>query len=141
MLDQLQLNKSRLLCTLQLFVAAYALPGYCGGNPIDESHTTDSRHGLYEVREEARKFVAEFNAENHTYWLAGEPNLKSMVTKCAIPLRATWAPKSYGLTGKAVLVYCSKIIDGAHAERDQWTLQVPVFCERPLKKSADECGL
>lgn len=92
------------------------------GPYINELRSTDTTHGLYEIRDFARQFVAEQNAKNGTDWDVLDPNLKSQVTKCAVPLRAKWAPKSSGFSGNPVLVYCLKPIRG-----EQWTLDVPVM--------------
>lgn len=116
MLARSRLNRVFLGLSVLVFCNA------CSAGPyIDELRSTDTTHGLYEIREFARQFVAEQNAKNGTSWYALDPNLKSQVTKCAVPLRAKWAPKSSGFSGNPVLVYCVKPIRG-----DQWTLDVPV---------------
>ncbi len=105
-------------------IACVACPCF-GRDYIEELRSTETTHGLYEVREAARKFVAEENTRERSNWIALEPNLKSQVTKCAVPLKAKWAPKSAGMTGKNVLVYCTKTIY-VSAPSEQWTLAVPV---------------
>jgi hypothetical protein len=92
---------------------------------IEELRSTETTHGLYEVREAARKFVSEENIRAKTTWEALEPNLKARVAKCAVPLKAKWAPASAGMAGKNVLVYCTETIRGS-SPGEQWTLAVPV---------------
>ena len=57
---------------------------------IDQMRSNDVSHGLYEIREEARNFVARENARNRDQWEALEPNLKVFVPRCAVPLTARW---------------------------------------------------
>jgi hypothetical protein len=115
----------------QLVRGVVAISIACAGYPcfgyeyIEKLHSTETAHGLYEVREAARKFVAEENAREKSNWVALDPNLKAQVTKCDVPLRAKWAPKSAGMAGNNVLVYCTKTIRGSAAS-EQWTLAVPV---------------
>jgi hypothetical protein len=79
---------------------------------IETDRTTAEKHGLFEVRERAREFVAKWNGREGTTWEAMDPNLKIMVPRCAVPLRAIWAPKSYKLSRPNVLVYCVRTVDG-----------------------------
>ena len=90
-----------------LSVIAFSQPCFAR-EYIDQLRSTETVHGLYEVREAARKFVADENARNNTHWEALGPNLKAQVAKCVAPLSAKWAPKSAGMSGKNVLISCSK---------------------------------
>lgn len=99
-------------------------------DPINQWHSTTTIHGLYEIREEARKFIANQNSVNHTKWVALDPNYKIIVPRCTLPLKVKWAPKSYGLSQKSVLVYCTKSIS-TNNELKEWDVAVPVI---PTKK-------
>lgn len=99
-------------------------------DPIDQWHSTSTIHGLYEIREEARKFISNQNSTNHTKWVVLDPNYKIIVPRCLVPLKVKWAPKSYGLSQKSVLVYCTKSIS-TNNELKEWDVTVPVI---PIKK-------
>lgn len=108
-----------------IFVLAVCQP--CAARDyIDQLRSTESVHGLYEVREAARKFVTDENARNNTHWKVLEPNLKAQVAKCAVPLSAKWAPKSARMSGKNVLIFCLRTVQKSKSE-EQWTLAVPVI--------------
>ncbi|WP_211466395.1 hypothetical protein [Collimonas silvisoli] len=90
---------------------------------IEDAHTNATNHGLYEIREEARKFVKQENEKNHTRWEAGDPNLKFVVSRCIVPLKTMWAPKDRGLSNKSVWVICEKTAD---KYEKNWKVPVPV---------------
>lgn len=90
---------------------------------IADDHTTADRHGLYEIREEARKFVALENANNLTRWEVLDPNLKIVVPRCVVPLKTKWAPKDRGLSSKSVWVICERTVDEQYKK---WNVFVPV---------------
>lgn len=129
MLEQLRSNKAKTALAALIVCVGYSLPGFCY-DLIEKMHTTETVHGLYEIKEEAQKFITEQNAKNHTDWFAGSPNLKTQVTRCAVPLKTKWAPASYELSGKNVLVYCTKTIKG-YSNKTQWTIIVPVGSNSP----------
>jgi hypothetical protein len=79
-------------------------------------------HGLYEIREEARSFVARENAAGSREWVALEPNLKIVVARCVVPLKVQWTPRSYGMTGRNVMVTCAKAVQ----PHQGWNVHVPV---------------
>lgn len=125
MLEQLRSNSHAIVLLIAgVIMLSMASDGYCYRG-IDDEHTTDRTHGLYEIREEARKFMATQNAINHTNWEVGDPDLRAHPTRCAVPLKVKWAPASYELSGKGVLVYCTKTIKG-YSKDDQWNLTIDV---------------
>ncbi len=132
LLKILQSNKTpSLLLTTTLFFSYSAI---CFSkditDPIDQWHSTTTIHGIYEIREEARKFIANQNSANHTKWVTLDPNYKTIVPRCIVPLKVKWVPKSYGLSQKSVLVYCAKSIS-TNNELKGWDVAVPVI---PTKK-------
>ena len=86
----------RLLPSLLLVAVVHAL----GAASIDGMRSNDTLHGLYEIRETAREFVARENARAGNAWEAGEPNLKVLVPRCAVPLRARWDTIRWSSVGK-----------------------------------------
>ncbi|EJZ18862.1 hypothetical protein RCCGEPOP_23287, partial [Rhizobium sp. Pop5] len=61
---------------------------------IETDRSTPEKHGLFEIREQARRFIAQENARGQEQWDVLEPNAKVLVPRCAVPLRAEWTPKS-----------------------------------------------
>jgi hypothetical protein len=90
---------------------------------IETDRSTAEMHGLFEIRQEARDFVAKENAATHSGWVALEPNLKILVPRCTVPLETRWTPKSYGLTGRNVMVTCARAVG---TTLQKWNVNVPV---------------
>jgi hypothetical protein len=101
-------------------------------DPLNEYRSRDDIHGLYEIREVARKFVIAGNVRNSTHWMVMDPNLKIQVTLCAVPLEVVWVPKSYGLSNTSVEVVCSRTINPKIEKK--WRVFVPVFQETSPQK-------
>jgi hypothetical protein len=108
-----------LLAPLVLLVAS--APCLASWN-IEDARSTAEIHGLYEIREEARGFVARENAAGRGEWVALDPNLKILVARCAVPLKTQWTPRSYGMTGRNVMVSCAQVAPPHKA----WNVHVPV---------------
>ncbi|MFS2125160.1 hypothetical protein [Pseudomonas sp. Pseusp97] len=88
------------------------------GSPLDDYRSSESIHGLYEIGQAARAFVAVENARNGTDWAVAEPNLKTIVARCSVPLDARWgeirlfAPDGRELRRRVVEVVCAKPVSG-----------------------------
>lgn len=92
----------------------------------------DSTQGLYEIREQARAFVAQQNAKGGVIWRAGEPNLKVFVPRCAVALDARWDTIRWSSTDargavvpqsrRVIAVRCTRTVDPPR----QWDVHVPV---------------
>ena len=101
---------------------------------IEDMRSNDAVHGLYEIREEARKFVAQENARTpQSEWEAMEPNLKVLVPRCAVPLKARWheiwwfdtraGGKLLKRSRRVIAVECTRTVGPAQ----KWDVHVPVF--------------
>lgn len=77
---------------------------------IEQSRSTSEHEGLYEIRQEARKFLAAHNKKNRTKFQALDPNLKAQYPKCSTRMTVAWVPKNYGLSSPAVFVRCKKSV-------------------------------
>ncbi len=92
------------------------LGGNClaAGSPLDNYRSSESIHGLYEIDQAARAFVAAENARSNAGWAVAEPNLKTVVARCSVPLDTGWgeirlfAPDGRELRRKVVEVVCAK---------------------------------
>lgn len=91
---------------------------------LDEDRTRGDIQGLFEIREAAVKFIATENLKDGTKWQVMEPNRKILVSTCAAPLRVTWVPKSYGLSGPNVAVSCARTV--TPTTQKKWEVFVPV---------------
>jgi hypothetical protein len=98
---------------------------------IEDARSTAEIHGLYEIREEARSFVASENAAGHGDWAALDPNLKILVARCTVPLKTQWTPRSYGMTGRNVMVTCAQVAPPHKA----WNVHVPVTTAASREKN------
>lgn len=108
--------------TLLLFLLLLASARCLASWSIEDDRSTTERHGLYEIREEAREFVAKENAKGQSTWVALDPNLKVVVPRCSVPLQTQWTPKSYGMTGRNVMVSCARVV----GPMQKWNVHVPV---------------
>lgn len=95
---------------------------------IEDDRSNGVKHGLFEIREEARQFIARENLSRGTHWETLDPNLKIFVPKCAVPLTAKWVPKSYGLSAPNVAVTCRRTVDGSWEKH--WDVFVPIRSKR-----------
>ena len=100
---------------------------------IEDMRSNDVVHGLYEIREEARRFVAQENARSHQDdWEALDPNLKVLVPRCAVPLKARWheiwwfdngaESKLLKRSRRVIAVECTRTVSPAQ----KWDVHVPV---------------
>ncbi|MBB3916793.1 hypothetical protein GGQ65_004102 [Rhizobium fabae] len=97
---------------------------------IETDRSTPEKHGLFEIREEARRFIEQENARKHQQWDALEPNAKVLVPRCAVPLQAQWTPKSLGRSQPSVMVICPAAVP--NTVMNHWDVHVPV--ERKLRR-------
>ncbi|MBB3350310.1 hypothetical protein FHT70_000211 [Rhizobium sp. BK049] len=91
---------------------------------IETDRSTPDKHGLFEIREEARRFITQETARGHQRWNVLEPNAKVLVPRCAVPLQAQWTPKDLGRSKPSVMVICAVTVPNAVMER--WDVPVPV---------------
>ncbi|RWY66624.1 hypothetical protein EHI46_28365 [Rhizobium leguminosarum] len=91
---------------------------------IETDRSTEHTHGLFEIREEAKRFIAHENAKGHPQWDVLEPNLKTLVPRRAVPLETRWTPKSNGRSKLSVMVTCTAAVPNTVMRR--WNVHVPV---------------
>jgi len=95
---------------------------------IEDDRTNGVKHGLFEIREEARQFIATENLSRGTQWEVLDPNLKIQVPRCAVPLTVKWVPKTYGLSAPNVAVSCGRTVHDSWEKH--WNVFVPVTSKR-----------
>ncbi|RUM20598.1 hypothetical protein EFQ99_28620 [Rhizobium vallis] len=91
---------------------------------IETDRSTPEKHGLFEIREEARRFITQENAKGRDQWDVLEPNAKVLVPRCAVPLQAQWTPKSLGRSRPSVTVICADAVPNTVMK--DWDVFVPV---------------
>ncbi|MBZ9793892.1 hypothetical protein K9B32_28000 [Rhizobium sp. 3T7] len=115
-----------LVFTAALFASA---PGMASWS-VENDRSTSDKHGLFEIREEARRFISNENAKGPQQWEVLEPNLKTFVPRCVVPLKAQWTPKSFGLSRPSVMVICTAAIP--NIAMGSWHVHVPVRQKRSV---------
>ncbi|MFV3411061.1 hypothetical protein ACQCLI_03385 [Pseudomonas nitroreducens] len=101
--------------------------GFAAGSHLEEWRSTESVQGLYEIDQAARAFVAAENARSKARWTVAEPNLKTLVARCSVPLDPRWgeirlfAPDGRELTDRVVEVACTQPVSG-----ERWTISLRV---------------
>ncbi|PDT02891.1 hypothetical protein CO666_18205 [Rhizobium chutanense] len=98
---------------------------------IETDRSTADKHGLFEIREEAKRFIAQENTKGQQQWDVLEPNAKVLVPRCAVPLEAQWTPKSLGRSKPSVMVICATAVPNVVMNR--WDVPVPVR-QKPKSK-------
>jgi hypothetical protein len=97
--------------------------------------TTDTTHGLYEIREEALKFLNRQPKPKKGYWSTLGPDVRIQVPLCAVPLRTRWARESdHEENMPAVLVICDRSIEKAYKK---WDVSVGAYVKSEKLKPAD----
>jgi len=117
-------NRTPMLRSLLVIAAFFASASAAASWDIENDRSTSIKHGLFEIREEARRFISNENAKGLQQWEVMEPNLKTFVPRCAVPLKARWTPKSFGLSRQSVMVICPTAI--ANIAMGSWYVHVPV---------------
>lgn len=88
-------------------------------DPLLRYRTAGGMQGMYEVREEARKFLRRQPAPGKGEWAALLPDVRTFVPTCAVPLRTRWAVPSDGEEGRTgVVVTCHKSTDKKYKKWD-----------------------
>jgi hypothetical protein len=133
MSEQSPLNKGAFLCVA--LALALARPCFARDEPVEllKYRTTKQDHGLYEIHQEARKFLNRQPRKKSGDWVAVGPDIRMQVPRCAVPLRTRWARESddkENLPG--VLVICRKTID---RKSPNWAVLVSSYipAERKLE--------
>jgi hypothetical protein len=93
--------------------------------PIKGDRSTDTKHGLYEIQQTAAKFVQHHNKRHRTTLVVGEPDLRIMVPRCAVPLSTKWGPPATRERNSVAIVSCRKTVPGPGKQR--WDVDVTVY--------------
>ena len=129
-------------CAGAVFALALAIVGPCMADglpkedpdePLLRYRTTSQFHGLYEIREEARRFLRSQPRKKAGDWVAVGPDIRMQVPLCAVPLRSRWARESDNTENlPGVLVICKKSID---RKAPSWSVFVDTYipAERKLE--------
>lgn len=107
---------------------ALVISATCHGADFDEDplaryRTRGERHGLYEIREAARRFIERENGAKKSGWRVGDPDIRVVVWECAVPLKARWRSGEPGAR-PAVTVLCPRTLKAAPVK--DWKVTVPV---------------
>jgi hypothetical protein len=109
---------------------------------VQKHYGNEQIHGLKYINDKAIEVLEAYNKEHNTYWDSLEPDLRIIVDRCLVPLKAKWAeydphkklwdiPSGYW----HVSVSCDKTVSDI-PEMESWDIYVPTT--RPLKPSQIE---
>lgn len=98
---------------------------------IEKDRSNEKKHGLYEIQQAAKSFVASQTAVKGM--VVGEPDLRIWVPRCAMPLKTRWKANAPNQL-KIIVVRCSKTV--ANPGDTEWTVDVPVYKSVSGKPSA-----
>ena len=139
MSERSPLRKRASACAVLLLFAVSAAC-MADGRPTDDPEdpllryrTTARHHGLYEIREEARKFLRIQPQKKSGDWVAAGPDIRAQAPLCTVPLRSRWARKSDNTENlPGVLVFCTKSIDKT---TPHWSIFIDAYipAERKLE--------
>ena len=90
---------------------------------LGDNRTTKLDHGMYEIREAGREFLAKERRKKGA-WEAMDPDIRAIVPRCAVPLRARWAVMADLEKNEGVEVRCMKSID---SKMRHWEILVPAY--------------
>jgi hypothetical protein len=93
---------------------------------IEKDRTLPTKHGLYEIQQEAKKFVLEENKRRGTDFVVGEPDLRIVVPKCAVPLTTKWGTPVVAERILLAVVTCKKTVPENYGKL-RWAVDVTVF--------------
>jgi hypothetical protein len=95
-----------------------------------EYRSTAQTHGLYEIREEAMRFLEREGDTHRAGWRALDPDIRIQVDRCAVPLKSVWVQKPVEFPYPTIEVSCAKTVDKRHP---QWKVSVPVYQPKDKK--------
>lgn len=113
----------------------------CKGLPAKtfvEKHVGDDTiQGLKYINDQAIEFINTYNQTHHTNWQSLEPDPKTIVYKCSVPMQAKWITAVSDVIGidhdvYYIAVSCNKTVSNIE-EAKQWVIEVPTT--RPKQSS------
>lgn len=87
--------------------------------------------GLYEIREAAKALIAIENRKRNTKWEVLDPDIRHVLTLCAVPMKTKFLLKSPDTNEPHVLVRCSKTVR-PKIEKN-WELPIIVYIPTKVK--------
>jgi len=103
--------------------------------------TTSKIHGLYEIHQEARKFLMRQPKKASGDWVPVGPDIRMQFPRCAVPLRTRWALESDNEENfPGVMVICKKTVNRKDPD---WQVLVSSYipAERKLEMQKKFPGL
>lgn len=76
------------------FLILYFTSVFCFAQPLTdvEKHVGNKEiEGLKYINDKGHKFIKEYNKVAKTHWIAIEPDARSLVPKCVVPFKVSWA--------------------------------------------------
>ncbi|MWP63170.1 hypothetical protein [Gilliamella sp. Pas-s25] len=128
--------------TMVLFFFISLITNYAHSHVLTDvqKHYGDEQiHGLKYINDKAIEVIEAYNKGHNTHWESLEPDLRIIVARCLVPLKAKWAEydphkKLWNIPSEYwyVSVSCDKTVSDI-PERKTWDIYVPTT--RPLDPS------
>lgn len=131
------INKA-LLTILSVF---YLNNAYADNLTYVDKHLGNNKiQGLKYIKDAAHAHMARYNKKYRTKWVAYEPDTRTLLTKCAVPLKTNWYKATQSDVIKPVnndywyiKVSCARTVKTLHKNNEGWYEAVPT--NRPIKKA------
>lgn len=124
-------SRALLLCFLSAFVVARPCQAHDEPAELLKYRTTPTIHGLYEINQEAQKFLTRQPRKKSGDWKAVGPDIRMQVPRCAVPLRTRWARESDNEENfPGVMVICRKTVDRKDPD---WAVLVSSYIQAERK--------
>lgn len=136
MLAPLRLIKGFILWSAIVGNVGNSIASDGGLDPLLRYRSGAEVHGLYEIREDVRKFIDKQNAENKTGWIAGDPDIRAQVPRCAVPLQIEWRQDA---GRRSVTVICTRTVKGSSEK--SWDMPVPIRAEKARRSALRLAGM
>ncbi|WP_426212290.1 hypothetical protein [Massilia sp. TWP1-3-3] len=82
-------------------------------------------HSLYDIREAARTFLTRESVGRKVAYEPMDPDIRIVVPRCLVPLKARWARKSVEYDQPGVEVVCKRSVNKKYDH--SWDVFVPLF--------------
>lgn len=100
------------------------------GDPLAAYRNRNDMQGLLEIRERARVVIDAENRQRHTRWTLLDPDIRIVLTRCAVPMTAALVMSGKQAAGPYVLVACSRTV----SPQTETNWSIPVLIDQHLQK-------
>jgi hypothetical protein len=118
------LTRRAALAALLLFPAAMASANDGHADYLLAYRSNATTHGLYEIREAGANFLDRERPKRAPQISVLDPDIRIVVSRCAVPLKAHWGREPLPFAREAVIVVCSRTNT---KYEPSWDILLPLF--------------